>query len=331
MIMTNSYTIAVIGAGIAGISAAIALNREGHKVKLFDKSRGSGGRMNSKRADVGDLDMGAQYFTARDSHFRHELKTWLDQGWVAEWSPALFAYDHHGLRSAADEQQRFVGSPRMTGLTRQLLQGLDFVSQTRISHLVQDQSNHWLLVDEDQQQYGPFDRVIVATPAPQAVPLLEQSPQLAHAAEQVKMQPGWTLAVAFSDPLPTPVEACFVRAGALDWISRNSSKPGRAGPDSWILQSTPEWASEHLEDDKQAVTRYLLDAFAEIIGCSLPEPVFTHAHRWLYARPADDCKWGALAAPEKDLYVCGDWCMGGRVENAWLSGRQAASTLMEKR
>lgn len=331
MTMTHPYNIAVIGAGMAGISAATALIRGGHSVKLFDKSRGSGGRMNSKRTDVGDLDMGAQYFTARDSRFRHELKTWLDNGWVAEWAPALYAYDQNGLRSAADDQQRFVGAPRMTGLTRQLLQGLDFASQTRISHLVRHEDKHWLLVDEQQRQHGPFDRVIVATPAPQAVALLEQSPHLAHAAAQVQMQPGWALAVAFSDPLPTPVEACFVRAGALDWISRNSSKPGRTGQDSWVLQSTPEWASEHLQVDAQEITRELLAAFAEVIGCSLPEPLFTHAHRWLYARPADACNWGALAAPEKDLYVCGDWCMGGRVENAWLSGQQAANTLMEKR
>lgn len=329
--MTHIYSIAVIGAGMAGISAATALTRAGHNVKLFDKSRGSGGRMNSKRTDVGDLDMGAQYFTARDSHFRHELKTWLDQGWVVEWAPALYAYDANGLRSAADEQQRFVGAPRMTGLTRQLLQGLEFVSQTRINHLVQNDENAWLLVDEQQQQHGPFDRVIVATPAPQAVALLESAPQLAHAAAQVKMQPGWALAVAFADPLPTPVEACFVRAGALDWISRNSSKPGRTGQDNWVLQSTPEWANDHLEISAEEVTRQLLGAFADVIGSALPEPLFTHAHRWLYARPAEDCKWGALAAPEKHLYVCGDWCMGGRVENAWLSGQQAASTLLEKR
>lgn len=329
--MTQTYNIAVIGAGMAGISAATALSRAGHKVRLFDKSRGSGGRMSTKRTDVGDLDMGAQYFTARDSHFRHELKTWLDNGWVAEWAPALYAYDQTGLRSAADEQQRFVGSPRMTGLTRHLLQGLDFASQTRISHLIQNETKQWLLVDEHQHQHGPFDRVIVATPAPQAVPLLEQSPQLSHAAAQVKMLPGWAVAVVFSEPLPTPVEACFVRAGALDWISRNSSKPGRAGQDSWVLQSTPEWAGEHLETDAQEVIHQLLTAFAEVIGCSLPEAAFKHAHRWLYARPAESCNWGALAAPEKALYVCGDWCMGGRVENAWLSGQQAANTLMEKR
>ena len=58
--------IAIIGTGIAGLSAAQALTEAGHVVQIFDKSRGSGGRMSSKRSDAGALDMGAQYFTARD-------------------------------------------------------------------------------------------------------------------------------------------------------------------------------------------------------------------------------------------------------------------------
>ncbi|WP_155489028.1 FAD-dependent oxidoreductase, partial [Pseudomonas savastanoi] len=35
--------IAIIGTGIAGLSAAQALTSAGHQVHLFDKSRGSGG------------------------------------------------------------------------------------------------------------------------------------------------------------------------------------------------------------------------------------------------------------------------------------------------
>lgn len=49
--------IAIIGTGIAGLSAAQALSAAGLPVELFDKSRGSGGRMASKRSDAGSLDL----------------------------------------------------------------------------------------------------------------------------------------------------------------------------------------------------------------------------------------------------------------------------------
>ncbi len=73
--------IAIIGTGIAGLSAARALKDAGHVVQLFDKSRGSGGRMSSKRSDAGALDMGAQYFTARDRRFVNEVQRWQSNGW----------------------------------------------------------------------------------------------------------------------------------------------------------------------------------------------------------------------------------------------------------
>ena len=82
--------IAIIGAGIAGLSAANALHKAGHAIQLFDKSRGSGGRMSSKRSDVGVLDLGAQYFNARDRRFVDEVQQWQAKGWAVEWEPHLY-------------------------------------------------------------------------------------------------------------------------------------------------------------------------------------------------------------------------------------------------
>ena len=329
--MTQTFEIAIIGAGMAGLSAATALSEAGHRVVLFDKSRGSGGRMSTKRTDSGDLDMGAQYFTARDSHFRQALQGWLDRGWVAEWSPRLFIRNEDELLESPDDQQRYVGSPRMTSLSRGLLENLELISQTRITGLQHTNDERWELQDDTGASHGPFDRVVVATPAPQAVPLLGAASHLEQAAAQVQMQPGWTLALGFAEPLDTAVEACFVRVGALDWISRNSSKPGRQGLDTWVLQSNPRWAMGNLETEKSQVCRELSIAFAEVLNLDLPKPAFELAHRWLYARSEGNCNWGALAAPEKGLYVCGDWCLGGRLENAWISGQQAAQTLLERK
>lgn len=44
--------IGAIGAGMAGLSCAQALRRQGHAVVLFDKGRGPGGRMSSRRIDT---------------------------------------------------------------------------------------------------------------------------------------------------------------------------------------------------------------------------------------------------------------------------------------
>ena len=324
----SSLRIAVIGAGLAGVSAASALREAGHQIFLFDEDEYCGGRLSTKRTPVGEVDLGAQYFTARDSRFRHALQHWLDNGWVAEWAPKLYRYDDAGLHESGDKQQRFVGLAGMSALPRQLMADVTFRAQTRITRLHQAEAEQWTLEDDAGATHGLFDRVVVAVPAPQAIPLLEPAPTLQHTVALISMAPTWTLAIAFDQPLPTPVEACFVRRGPLDWISRNSSKPGRQGSDSWVAHSTSAWSADNLDAPAELVAARMSDALSEVLGISLPEPAFVHAHRWLFARPVEERSWGALAAPELGLYVCGDWCLDGRVENAWLSGQQTARTLV---
>jgi renalase len=77
------------------------------------------------------------------------------------------------------------------------------------------------------------------------------------------------------------------------------------------------------------VIERLHGAFAELVDCVVPAPEFTLAHRWLYARPAQAHEWTALADAGLGLYACGDWCLSGRVEGAWLSGQEAARRLLE--
>ncbi|HEX8541845.1 MAG TPA: NAD(P)/FAD-dependent oxidoreductase [Pseudomonas sp.] len=321
--------IAIIGTGIAGLSAAQALNAAGHSVHLFDKSRGSGGRMSSKRSDAGSLDMGAQYFTARDRRFMTAVQQWQAQGCVEQWTPSLYNFHAGQLSPSPDEQVRWVGKPGMSAITRAMLGDLPVTFSCRITEVFQGE-HHWNLQDAEGQSHGPFSHVVIATPAPQATTLLAAAPKLAGVAAGVKMHPTWAVALAFNKPLETPLEGCFVQDSPLDWLARNRSKPGRdVTLDTWVLHATSSWSKQHLDMPKETVIEHLHGAFAELIGCAMPAPSFSLAHRWLYARPASAHEWGALSDSDLGIYVCGDWCLSGRVEGAWLSGQEAARRLME--
>ncbi|WP_395505069.1 NAD(P)/FAD-dependent oxidoreductase [Ectopseudomonas hydrolytica] len=321
--------IAIIGTGIAGLSAAQALHAAGHDVELFDKSRGSGGRMASKRSDAGSLDLGAQYFTARDRRFVEVVQQWQNRGWAEPWAPELYNSQAGQLSPSSAEQVRWVGAPRMSAISRALLGALPVHFSCRITEVFRGGS-HWSLQDADGNSHGPFSHVIVATPAPQASALLACAPKLAGVAASVVMEPTWAVALAFDTPLDTRVEGCFIQDSPLDWVARNRSKPGRDNhPDTWVLHASSAWSRQHLDLAKETVIEHLHGAFAELIGCAVPAPSFTLAHRWLYARPAQAHQWGALADADLGLYACGDWCLSGRVEGAWLSGQDAARRLLE--
>mgnify|MGYP003336186047 FL=1 len=64
----------IIGAGMAGLTAAVELKRAGRRVLVLDKARGVGGRLASRRIDGATFDHGAQFITARDPRFAAVLE-----------------------------------------------------------------------------------------------------------------------------------------------------------------------------------------------------------------------------------------------------------------
>jgi len=325
--MPAPLQVAVVGAGMAGLSCATALVRAGHRVSLFDKSRAPSGRMSTRRGEGWQCDHGAQYFTARDPAFRAEVARWEAAGAAAQWHPRLAV-----LGASASEQgrggstvERFVGVPRMTSPAAFLAGGLNVRCGTTISALLPGPWGWRLACPEQRAPLGDFDAVVLALPAPQAAPLLQEAaPALASLAGQ-PMQACWAVMLRFDTPLDLPFDAAFVNDGPLRWLARDSSKPGRGTEETWLLHASALWSEAHLELDGEVVAELLIEAFMHLGGA---RPCASAAHRWRYAiaSPALDlgCAWEAGAG----LGVCGDWLQGGAVEGAWLSGRTLAGKII---
>ena len=179
-----SRRIAVIGAGVSGLSCAQGLSAAGLDVEVFDKSRGPSGRMSTRRVPALSVqaDHGAQYFTARSALFQRQAEQWLEQGVVAAWDVVIHQVDEQGHEAGAARpplHPRYVGSPRMSALGRHLSAGLQLRTSVRITSVKEDRADRWWLFDEEGRKYGPYDSVMVAVPAPQAEPLLATRPRLA--------------------------------------------------------------------------------------------------------------------------------------------------------
>ncbi len=300
--------IGIIGAGMAGLSCAQALRQQGHDVIVFDKGRGPGGRMSTRR--IGTLlgeaafDHGAQYLTARDPAFVARVDRWTRDGHVARWSPA-----------GADA---WVGTPAMNAPIRAMASACDVRWNTAIHTLTHD--GEWRFGDE------LFDSAIVAVPAEQVAPLIAAHDiTLADAARSAISEPCWTVMVAFHGAVPISRDR-LTDIGIIGSAVRNSAKPARTGPEAWVLQATGEWSRKHLEDDPAEVERALLAALADHIRVRLPAVIATSAHRWRYAK-AGALARGAIWNSDIQLGACGDWLLGPRIEAAWLSGRQLAALL----
>ncbi|MFN7165262.1 MAG: NAD(P)/FAD-dependent oxidoreductase, partial [Hyphomonas sp.] len=159
-------TIAIVGAGMAGLSAAEILSSRGRSVRLFDKGRSAGGRMATRRTSINganvSFDHGAQYFTARSDGFREAVSRWLQAGVAAPW-------DEEDASGKATE--RYVGAPGMNSILKSMAAPLDVSWGAEVSAL-EGGPGKWFLRFADGSAAGAFEQVIVAVPAEQAAVLL---------------------------------------------------------------------------------------------------------------------------------------------------------------
>lgn len=343
--MTPPKTIAVVGAGIAGLACARTLAQAGHAVSLFEKRPVAGGRTASCDTPFGSFDSGAQYFTVRDARFEQALQATrvARKAWSANAVRVLDPLGRVAEAALPSLEPHWVGAPAMDTLAAQWLQPLAAAGcthlETRVTRIEPDALDHqqWQLQtsgpEDSVHVYSGFDAVLLAVPHALAGGLLRQSnlaPRLAERIGQVEVAPCWTLMMAF----PQAVQPTMAHLGPqwnaahsthhrVAWVARESSKPGRSPIERWTVQASPGWSQEHLEDDEPRVQAKMLKAFAEVTGIRA-EPAYAQVRRWRWARTQRALGTSHLWERQSGLGACGDWCLGHRMEDAFVSGLELA-------
>lgn len=323
----------VIGGGIAGATAARALRSRGLLVTVLDKGRGPGGRASTRRSDAGAFDHGAQYFTARSLPFVDAVGEWAEAGVAQRWVGRFGELDGDGLRVLPD-RNLWVGIPGMSRIVKHQFDGLDVRFGVRVCSLAREPRG-WMVKTASGDELGPFDHAVVAVPAPQAVELLGTvAPALSEQASKAQFAPCWSVMAAFGDSMELPFEGLRVRSdSALAWVARDSAKPQRAEepPERWVLHASPEWSEAKVELAKDEAGELLLADFLCLVNNLkgvASAPVHLRAHCWRYARAVGSLETPCLYDPATSLAVCGDWCVGSRIEDAWRSGTAAATAVL---
>lgn len=314
-------SIAIIGAGIAGLACADALRAQGWQPAIFEKSRGIGGRAATRQSRRGwQFDHGAQYVTAHGDAFRRYLETALAGGAAASWSPLRAT----GVPSGGPPW--YVGAPAMNALAAPLAAGLDIRFDTEIVAVEQTPAG-WRLHTGDGD-VATVDRIVCTAPAPQTRQLLQPHGAFDDALAAVDIAPCWAVMAAFEAPVDAGFEAWRGEDAVLAWIARDDAKPGRSrNANSWIIHAGPAWSRANLEADREAVAAQLIGEFGRVVGGPLPGIAYIEAHRWRYAMTQTPLGAPFLVSADGTLMAGGDWCLGARVEFAFGSGRAIAAAL----
>jgi renalase len=344
--------IAVVGGGMAGVVCTRTLLQAGHRVTLIEKSRGFGGRMSTRRTEFGGFDHGAQYFTVRDMRFAQVLLSAQDQvkAWSVSTVRVLDELGHVLASAPPPTEPHFVAVPGMSGLVshwaqplvspeRHNVTGASTLTGLRVTLIERDalHADQWQLRVEDadggQQVLGGFDRVVLAMPHLQTHDLLlasGHSPELRQQLKPVQVAPCWTLMVAYPNAMQPNLPHIGPQWNAarsthhrISWLARENSKPGRERIERWTIQASPAWSTKHLEDDGERVKAKLLKGFSEITGIRAT-PAHAVVHRWRFAQTQQPLGRPFIFDAALGIGLCGDWCLGHRVEDAFVSGLELA-------
>ena len=323
--MTTQH-IAVIGAGISGLSCAAALQHAGYNVELFDKGRGIGGRLSTRRNDLWQCDHGAQYFTARHPEFILQTEQWIQAGVAAIWDPVLQVYQDAQWSKPQTKLHRYVGTPGMSAPARALAQDLSVQTSTTIQSIARTAEGWSLTSTEHGLLPKHYTKIVFAIPPIQVAAILgSHSEKISAVTDSIVMQPCWTVMMQFESPINMPFDAAFINTGPLSWIARNNSKPSRKGEESWVMHATPVWSELNLEYSAQDIGPRMIEAFHMLGG---PQPATWSAHRWRYASSDPAISIESVWDSATQIGLCGDWLNGGRVEGAWLSGKTLAQKML---
>lgn len=325
-------TTLIIGAGLAGLTAARELQRNGHTVTLLDKGRGVGGRLATRRLgpepETGRADHGAQYFSARSPELKALVDDWQTQGIVRDWhieqsDPASF------------QHPRYVVTGGMNRLAKHLAQGLDIRTGERVTYLHQTDTGWQVRCESGLTLTADF--LLLTLPAPQALTLLAESGiTLAEIDRQamaaIHYEPCLALLLQLSHPsrLPDP-GGLKMTDGPVSWLADNQQK-GVSDQPTVTIHASHAYSQQHLDDtDLNALIPDLLAAVADYVPAE--SVVDSQIHRWRYSNATERHPEPVLVATlpgSGTLLFGGDGFGKGNVEGAFLSGLALARQCLDQ-
>ncbi|MEZ5854102.1 MAG: NAD(P)-binding protein [Hyphomicrobiaceae bacterium] len=307
--------VAVIGAGIAGLSCARVLRRAGCFVELFEQDRIIGGRMATTRLGLIPFDHGAQYVTARSEKFKAYVNELVGSAYAAPWQPKNATGDN-----ASQLAEWFVGVPGMSSIVRPLAEGVRLHNDRRV-HTIQRIDKGWHLWFEDEDHVGPFHAVAVATPASDALLLLGRYEDIAQQIESVRISPCWAVMVRLDERI-FPIQDVFSdMSDVIRWVARNNAKPGRPSRgDHIVIHASPGWSRETFDVEPEVVATELWNEVSNLLNLPPVRPAQLSAHLWRNGLVDEPLGETFIFSSDHLVGVAGDWCRGRLAEHAFDSG-----------
>jgi predicted NAD/FAD-dependent oxidoreductase len=336
--------VAVVGGGIAGLTCARELVLRGCHPVVFEANDRLGGRCSSRSTRVGLFDDGAQCISGANRLAVHVVQPPNELATLHPWTVAATPAEEERISKTwrEDEDEAdvtrtlkllgAVGVPSMAALAEALARPLPVRLNTPIVQ-ARRVGTRWALSSSAGKIEGDFQALVLAVPAPLAMPLVRESSSLTAALLGVRYRSRWVLLLGSERPITLPGYREF-QGSPIERVAAMHSKPGRVaiGHQRWFVEADERWSLLHEHEDAETVAELLLENFRAHAGRRVA-PNYLQAHQWRHAfveTPAStprrtECLWDDTV----QLGVCGDSVVASRVDWVHRSGVDMARVVAE--
>ncbi len=319
-----THRIAIVGAGMAGLSCARVLRRAGFYVEIFEGDRVVGGRMGTSRLGVVPFDHGAQYVSVRSDRFKTYVEELVHSGYAAAWRPRI---------QGAEEGQVpnwYVGTPGMSAMVRPLAESVRVHTNRRV-HTLQRIDKGWHLWFDDQTSSGPFTAIAVAVPAPEAALILgREAASFADQLENVRFSPCWALMIRLDEQVLPDYDAYSDMSQVIRWVGRNNKKPGRSSRGEHIVvHASPAWTRETEDAEAELVAEELWSEVCHVLDLPPVRPQQMAAHLWRHGLVEQPLGETYMFSSDLMVGAAGDWCRGRLADQAFESGAALGKAMVD--
>ncbi len=323
-------TVAIIGAGISGITLANLLDKK-VKCSIFDKSKGVGGRMATRRAEPFQFNHGAQYFKVENKQFKHLLKPLIKNKILQPWKSNHIEVQNKAVikRVKINNNKYYCGNTKMNSIVKYLARNNFSIKLSCKIQKVKKIKSKWYIYDTENTSYGPYDWIIFTTPPNQATEILCKDFKYSDIIQKIKMRSCFTLMLGYKKIKKFDFDTALILDEDIKWVSIKNIYQEKKLYFNLLINSSYSFAEKNINSSRDIMFNYLLRKTSDILNIELDNYEHKDIHFWKYAMAEKKNNFGSFLDDRLRIIVCGDWCMNGRVEGAFLSASNAVSKLLK--
>ena len=322
--------VAVIGAGITGITIANLLH-EKVNLTVFEKSRGVGGRMATRRAEPYQFNHGTQYFKIENKEFKDFLQPLIQNKIIKPLETNYIEIFNKKVikRTKIDNKKYYTAESNMNSVVKYFINNNFFINLLCKIEKTVKKNGKWFIKDSENVSYGPYDWLFITIPSNQAIEILNNDFKFLNIIKKLKMKSCFSLMLGFDKIKEFDFDTALFLDEDVQWLAINKKMLEKKKYYNLLINSSYNFAEQNINGNKDKISDYLIKQVSDILKCELNNYEHKALHFWKYAISEKNNNLGSLLDDNLKVIVSGDWCMNGKVEGGFLSAKDAVNKLLK--